>query len=409
MSSKIIPYSFVEKYWTENYGTLVNDWTFVTAGDIFTDSSETSSDKSKYPLYSLTIENGVTPKSERYEREFLLKDAENNEYKVVHDRQFVFNPMNLRFGAIARAKLDFSVLVSGYYNVLTLDESRASGEYVNALLKTNFFKYLYETVATGSLNEKKRVHWSDFQRLQLPLPSLVEQEKIAKILSTWDEAIDKLESLISRKKERNLNLLRDLLNNSRFPLQTMGSFFKVQNGYAFKSQDFKDEGVPLIRISNIQEGYVSLEGGVYLDESASVNNQFLVRAGDVLIAMSGATTGKFGIYQDEKAALLNQRVGKFEVVDKEITDKRIVRYLLVFLQDKILDVAAGGAQPNISSKDIESMQIRMPNFESQKMICDILDLSNSEIKILNAKRMAIITQKSALMSQMLTGKKRVVV
>jgi type I restriction enzyme S subunit len=74
------------------------------------------------PLYSLTIENGVTEKIERYERNFLVKN-EDEAYKLVEPNDFVYNPMNVRLGALAKHKKDYSVKVSKYYDVFTVDKS----------------------------------------------------------------------------------------------------------------------------------------------------------------------------------------------------------------------------------------------------------------------------------------------
>lgn len=76
---------------------------------------EYTNDLDRFPLYSLTIEDGVTAKTERYERSHLVK--KKNLYKVVRPNDFVYNPMNVRFGAIARYKGSSPVAVSGYYDV----------------------------------------------------------------------------------------------------------------------------------------------------------------------------------------------------------------------------------------------------------------------------------------------------
>src|SRR5690606_9009013 len=94
---------------------IPKDWKIVSVEDVFVERNEKSSNQAKYPLFSLTIENGLTEKTDRYERSFLLKDQENNQYKIVYPNDILFNPMNLRFGAIAKSKINFEVLVSAYY------------------------------------------------------------------------------------------------------------------------------------------------------------------------------------------------------------------------------------------------------------------------------------------------------
>ena len=76
-----------------------DEWKSEVLGRFIKERVEKTESNGEYPLYSLTIEEGVVPKSERYEREFLVKKDGN--FKVVYKNDFVYNPMNLRFGALA--------------------------------------------------------------------------------------------------------------------------------------------------------------------------------------------------------------------------------------------------------------------------------------------------------------------
>ena len=83
------------------------------------------------------------------------------------------------------------------------------------------------------------------------------------------------------------------------------------SGYAFSSDNYKESGTPLIRISNITNtGSIDLSSCVFIQDTPG--DKFIVRKGDLLIAMSGATTGKMGVYLYEEDALLNQRVGNLK-------------------------------------------------------------------------------------------------
>ena len=243
--------------------------------------------------------------------------------------------------------------------------------------------------------------------LNIPVPQKREQEKIAKILSTWDEAIEKLQKKLNFLRTEQLFFLDHFLSQNEAKESVLGEYFKVKNGFAFKSSEFQESGVSLIRISNIAEGSVSRDGAFLPEEYLKKYENFQVLKGDILIAMSGATTGKFGIYQDDKPSLLNQRVGKFQATDPKIVDPRIVRYVLYHLQQKIYDIAAGGAQPNISSSGIESIPLSLPSIDKQRKICDLFDSVEHTIT-LSSKHLALLNkQKQGLMQQLLTGKKRV--
>jgi type I restriction enzyme, S subunit len=148
------------------------------------------------PLYSLTIENGVTEKTARYERSFLVKD-ENEAYKLVETNDFVYNPMNVRWGALARHKQAHFVKVSKYYDVFSLDES-VDVYFVELLLTSyNSIQY-YDHMAAGSLIEKKRLHFVDFLEFKFLLPSVEEQEKIVVFLTSIGQKIEAVSQQIQK-------------------------------------------------------------------------------------------------------------------------------------------------------------------------------------------------------------------
>ena len=121
----------------------------------------------------------------------------------------------------------------------------------------------------------------------------------------------------------------------------------------------------MVRISNIQDGLVSLDNCVYIE--GDIDKRFIINNGDLLIAMSGATTGKMGVYQYDCPALLNQRVGNIKVN----TPLLLQKYRDYFMQSQselILKLSYGGAQPNVSAKIISDLFIPIPSLNEQKKI-----------------------------------------
>lgn len=190
-----------EGYKKGKIGIVPIKWNEVPFSTLFTSTSEYTDDLKQYPLYSLTIEDGITAKTERYERSHLVK--KENSYKVVRPNDYAYNPMNIRFGAVARHKGDIPVAVSGYYDIFTtVHESDLV--FMDSFLTYGPMITYYNKVSTGSLVEKQRVHFSDFLEFSLALPPLEERKKIAEILSTQDKAIElqgrKIEELKRFKK-----------------------------------------------------------------------------------------------------------------------------------------------------------------------------------------------------------------
>lgn len=182
----------------------------------------------------------------------------------------------------------------------------------------------------------------------------------------------------------------------------LGEVSSFQNGFAFKSTLFKNEGEPIIRISNIQDEKLSTNDLVYFNPKDYKVNFDLYRIfpNDILIAMSGGTTGKLGINQDDRIYYQNQRVG----VIREKADVLCRQYLYYFLQTKTeesLKIAAGAAQPNLSTAQINNFDLPLPPLEEQHRIVFILDASFEKIDALKKNAEENLKNAKALFQQVL--------
>lgn len=155
----------------------------------------------------------------------------------------------------------------------------------------------------------------------------------------------------------------------------LGECCNFVNGFAFKSTKFKEKGDTIIRITNINGTGVDVNDVKYFDKSDYKANwqTFEIQKGDILIAMSGATTGKVGIYNNKTVAYLNQRVGKI-VPDKSKLVNRFLYHILLSKTQFLYMLAGGGAQPNLSSTKLMNVfEIPLPPIEVQTEIVRILD------------------------------------
>lgn len=184
----------------------------------------------------------------------------------------------------------------------------------------------------------------------------------------------------------------------------LGEVCEFINGFAFKSSLFKDEGLPIIRITNINGVSIDLSDVKFFDLMDYKSNlqSFSVSFGDILIAMSGATTGKIGYYDNKDIAYLNQRVGKFVPNVNKLNN----RYLFHFLHSKTAELyimAGGGAQPNLSSnKLMNELYIPLPPLEVQNEIVHILDTFTSYATELQAELQARKEQYEYYRNKLLT-------
>ena len=244
-----------------------------------------------------------------------------------------------------------------------------------------------------------------FENIRVSLPSLPEQEKIGELFRNLDNLIDEEQKRLDKLRalkaallqkmfpsdnpDNTLNgggnslIMSDLRISENFITPWKKIYLKdvcqVQNGFAFHSTSFIKSGIPIIRIADIYNGEVNTDNSVCC--TMELDSQFEIVQGDFVIAMSGATVGKIGIYNDTKKAYINQRVGKF-VVNRE---KAIPLFIFYALQGKtfeyyIYSTLTMGAQPNISAQQIEAFEFYIPsNREEQQQIGNFFRTQDEQI------------------------------
>ncbi len=169
---------------------------------------------------------------------------------------------------------------------------------------------------------------------------------------------------------------------------TFGSYAKAKGGFAFKSEWWSDEGLPVIKIKDINEDYtLSIEGCSFVGEDKYERaKNYEAFAGDVVIAMTGATVGKYGIVPKiNKPILVNQRVALFDLGKEPLIKLPFLINSLnqKYFRETVFVLASGAAQPNISSDQIDNIPLLIPS----KILIDKYNemLSINYQKIINNK------------------------
>ena len=159
-------------------------------------------------------------------------------------------------------------------------------------------------------------------------------------------------------------------------IDKLGKYCEVFSGYAFKSSDFAEKGVLIVKIGNLQEGTIVVDNRTNyypkaIDESLE---KFVLKREDILIALTGATTGKVAVVPEKfEGSLLNQRVGKFNIFNKKL-DSSFFRFFSITsrFQDDIKGNILKSAQGNVSPKKIEQLTIILPAFSEQQKTAFVL-------------------------------------
>lgn len=379
-------------------------WTVVSkiTTSILYGISESAKNIGKYKLLRITDiqENHVnwncvpfTDYEEEKAKSYLLKDGD-----IVFARTGATVGKSYLVEGINQETLYASYLirVQSSENILT--------KYVKLFFESGYY---WEQIELNSVGiGQPNVNGTILGNLNIPLPPFAEQQRIVAEIERWFALIDAiekskegLETAIKQAKNKILDLAIhgklvpqdpndepasellkrinpkaqitcDIEHSRKLPynwcLCNLGDVCMLENGFAFSSDQYKAKGTPLIRISNIKDNEISLSSCVFINEG--YEEKYIVHSGDLLIAMSGATTGKMGIYNQKYVAYLNQRVGNIKIVDSNLLFDKYRNYFLFSQKNKILELAYGGAQPNISGKVINSLFVPLPPLAEQKRI-----------------------------------------
>ena len=184
----------------------------------------------------------------------------------------------------------------------------------------------------------------------------------------------------------------------------IGDVAPLTGGFAFQSGQFKTSGVPIIRISNILSSGIVGGDFVYYNEFKG-DSEFRLYKGDVVIAMSGATTGKVATFEANDFGYQNQRVGKFSrtnLVNYELLSKLVSA---PNFQKKIISKLTSSAQPNASSKDIDSIDLVVPKeTEEQRALASYFTSLDAQIAASTSRLSSLKQIKAASLLNMFPQK-----
>ncbi|PWD85233.1 restriction endonuclease subunit S [Ignatzschineria cameli] len=304
-------------------------------------------------------------------------------------------------------------------SALIIDNSKALSQYVLYFLNGNVKRWKQ---FAASSRKDPNITQSDVKNFAILLPPLAEQEKIAEILSTWDQTIEQTERLKTNAEMHKKALMQQLLTGKkRFPEFEgewkeirLGDVSLIDSGFAFKSQDFLNTScngnyVSVIRMSDLKSGILDREGVARVSKEITKGlDKYKLKQNDFVFGMSGSLSNYAWVMQHDLPCYLNQRVGRIRA--KEGVNSLFIHYL--YLSDKtkyfIQSIAAGAAQLNISIKDLRNLKVYIPlDLGEQQKIASVLNTADREIELLTQKIEHLKSEKRALMQQLLTGKRRV--
>jgi len=394
---------------------FTEDWEQRKLGD-FTNQINTfvNPEDAKLPLWSLTAEAGLIEKSDRYERDFLVK--KKDQFKRIETNTLVYNPMNITIGSIDIYTGLYPIAVSGYYVSIVYDKNIDTDFLKEVLLLPSSLK-MYKNYATGSLIERQRVQYPTFSKLQLLLPNLDEQKAIGQFFKSLNLDITLHQRKLEKLKLAKKALLQKLFpkNGSQFPEIRFKGFTDAWEQRKLldiaktfiglvttMTENYRDSGTLLIRNSDIKEGqFVFSENPIHLDEEFSKKNKTRrLQIGDVVTVHTG-DIGTSAVIEEKEAGAIG-----FATINTR-TDKSILNpYFLAtyFNTEKhkcyANSVSTGDGRLNYNIKDFNKLVISVPTLDEQERISVLINDMNTIITLHQRKLERLQEVKKGLLQKM---------
>ena len=333
-------------------------------------------------------------------------------YKIVKRRQFAYGPVTSRNGdKVSIALLDSydDAIISQAYTVFEVtDHELLLPEYLMMWFRRPEFDRYARFHSHGSAREI--FDWDELCDVMLPIPSITRQREIVSEYETLTNRIRLNNQMIQHLEATAQALYRktfvDNIDKENLPegwrMGTIGEYSKVNSGYAFPSNWWRSNGIPVIKIGDITNNTIDEKGCDCVDEDKfEYAKKNVANKGDIVIAMTGATLGKIAIVPKNRL-LVNQRVGLFDLGEIPIERAPFLYWLLQQdeIQKEIVTVGGDSAQANVSNADIERIEISLATKDSIKSFNSNAGILLKQIMIKNEEISKQTELQSLLLAKM---------
>ncbi|UKN01191.1 restriction endonuclease subunit S [Paracrocinitomix mangrovi] len=290
---------------------------------------------------------------------------------------------------------------------IAIDKNIAEPNFYKQYLNSDLGKkQVYRFVKGGA---QPGLNVGDVEKFKILFPPLLEQQKIAKILSAWDKAIEKLEQLISEKEQLKKGLMQQLLTGEkRFPGFTdeweevkLGDVYEIVGGGTPDTNNlaYWEGSIQWYTPTEIKSKYVSKSVRTITEKGLANSSAKLLPAGTLLFT-SRATIGDVGFTTEQ--ATTNQGFQSF--LPNSDNELHFLYYWILQNRHEFIRRSSGSTFLEISKKEVQKVKISLPSKQEQKKIADALGSFDREIESLNAELSQFKNQKKGLTQQLLTGK-----
>ena len=388
------------------FKNLPSGWKVVRLGDV----AEKSILKNRNNLIKLVLSNsaidGLVAQNEYFDKD--IANKENiQDYYIVDLGDFVYNPrisQSAPTGPINRNMFSKGI-VSPLYTVFTVQDEILA-KFLAYFFKTIVWQNQVKSVANyGARYDRINITDNAFFSLKILLPPLDEQEKIAEILSTWDEAINLTINLIESKKQFKKALMQNLLTAKIRFLQFKDEWKETKLGdFLEEKSERNTKNIDLILSVTNKFGFVTQVE--YFDKSVASDNTAnykIVRKGNFAYNPSRINVGSIALLESYEIGILSPMYVVFECLKN--LDNRFLKFWFqshIFMGN-LPKYLAGSVRESLNFNDMKTISIKLPNLKEQQKIAEVLTACDDEINLLNLKLENLKKQKQGLMQKLLSG------
>ena len=191
------------------YGTLPTDWHYPPIAAIAKQVNDFNRGDLALPVLSCTKHDGLVDSLEYFGRQMFSDDL--SKYKIVSRSQFAYATNHIEEGSIGYQNLYDAALISPMYTVFQADPKQICDGFLYRVLKTEKYRQIFELNTNGSVNRRGSLRWNEFSKIEIPLPPLAEQQKIAATIDTFDEELVLHQQKLAALRRQKQGLMQQLL------------------------------------------------------------------------------------------------------------------------------------------------------------------------------------------------------
>ncbi|ANY11860.1 restriction endonuclease subunit S [Leuconostoc lactis] len=390
-----------------------DDWEQRKLGDLLEERNDQTPETNEYPLMSFVQGKGVTPKGDRYNRSFLVKD-ENKKYKKTELGDFIYSSNNLETGSIGFNKTGKAV-ISPVYSIFK-SKNEFESQFIGILSTRKDFIAKMTKFRQGVVYGQWRIHESDFLRINISIPSFKEQNSIIHFFKQLDNLITLHQRKLSDVQKLKSGLLQKMFPKNgekvpeiRFPefsddweQRKLGNHANILTGGTPKTtvpSYWEPKEIPWMSSGEVNKRRLIDTDNMISKEGLENSSARWVKKHSILIALAGQGKTRGTVAINDVALVTNQSIAAIEP-DESLYYEFVFQNLSKRYDELRMISSGDGTRGGLNKKIISDIEISSPTIKEQREIGQFFKQLDDLITLHQRKLEHLQQQKKALLQQM---------